>query len=274
MICAKPPAGNIGWGCGQCIPCRVNRRRVWASRIILESYCHPHSSFVTLTYSDDYHPSDGSLDPGHLQGFLKRLRKAHPDRLRFFAVGEYGTHTLRPHYHLILFNLSLAEAPLVDRAWGRGFVQLGDVTWQSASYVAGYTMKPRHWLPDRRPEFSRMSLRPGIGALALDAISTALQSGTHSDAPLAFNVGRSSFPLGRYLRAKIRSASFTPAAVQASKDAFSLSQSLELQALLRRAQADGSLPAHATLNTVRQLRDQGRINQVTARHARSTKGTL
>lgn len=274
MICAKPPAGSSGWGCGQCIPCRVNRRRVWASRIILESYCHPHSAFVTLTYDADHHPLDGNLHPPHLQAFLKRLRFFHPDRLRFFAVGEYGSNTMRPHYHLILFNLSVADAPLVEKSWGQGFVQVGDVTWQSASYVAGYTMKRRDWLPGMTPEFSRMSLRPGIGASALDAISAALKSGTHTDAPLSFNVGRSSFPLGRYLRTKIRSSSFTPSAVQASKDAVSLEQSLELQALLLASRRSGTLPPHSTLNSARLLRDRGRIDQLSARHARTTKGTL
>lgn len=39
--------------CGKCIPCLINRKRLWKHRLILESYCHDKSAFVTLTYNDD-----------------------------------------------------------------------------------------------------------------------------------------------------------------------------------------------------------------------------
>ena len=46
----------VPFGCGQCLPCRVNKRRLWTNRIMLESMCHDDNAFVTLTYNDDNIP--------------------------------------------------------------------------------------------------------------------------------------------------------------------------------------------------------------------------
>src|SRR3954449_8205389 len=86
--------------CGQCIGCRLERSRQWAMRCVHENKMHPRSSFVTLTYDDKNIPPAGSLSKRDFQLFMKRLRKSQSNPLRFFACGEYGETTHRPHYHV------------------------------------------------------------------------------------------------------------------------------------------------------------------------------
>lgn len=219
MLCKNPYVKGITpYPCGQCLPCRLNRRRLITHRLMLESHCHEFSSFFTLTYSDEYLPENGSLDPRHVTLWLKRLRRAlGADRpLRYYVIGEYGDETFRPHYHPILFGVSSIEHALVHGTWGMGNVYPGELNLKTAQYVAGYVTKkmtkhddPR--LLGRYPEFARMSLRPGIGALAIPTIAEALNDSSgalsiaaQGDVPTALSHGRRSFPLGRYLRRKLR----------------------------------------------------------------------
>jgi hypothetical protein len=221
------------------MPCLINRKRLWTHRILLESYGHEHSSFITLTYSDDnlfynngIHPT---LNPIHLQNFLKRIRRSvSPIKLRFYGVGEYGDKSWRPHYHLALFgyepcyrgktrqdllakgNSCCLPCDRLHKTWGLGGIDNANIESASAGYVAGYVTKkltkqddPR--LEGRYPEFSRMSRKPGIGAIQIQVIADALQSQfgqsmltEHGDVPVSLNHGTRSLPLGRYLRDKIR----------------------------------------------------------------------
>lgn len=220
MLCTKPfRQAGIEYGCGQCLPCRISRRRLWATRIQLESLCHEKSAFVTLTYSPDHLPSDNSLNPRHLQLFIKRLRRAlEPRVLRFFAVGEYGELHSRPHYHLALFGVDRDDQTTLDKTWGKGFVDVGDIQQESASYIAGYVVK-KLTLPDspglngRHPEFARMSLRPGIGALVVEEIMRVVYSQNGSkdiairgDVPDQIHLNGKKVPLGRYIRNQLRDA--------------------------------------------------------------------
>lgn len=206
-------------------------------RIMLESLVHQSNSFVTLTYRSDQIPivnGLSSLQPEDLQKFLKRLRKKlEPVRLRFFACGEYGDETQRPHYHAAIFGLSSCArgrtlrlpgsseprwaeccdtCSLVGKAWGRGIVEVGELCAQSAAYVAGYVVKKMTGKNDDRlrgryPEFARMSNRPGIGYGALGEVAAALR--LHSlegldDVPGALRHGSKILPLGRYLTRGLR----------------------------------------------------------------------
>lgn len=217
-------------GCGQCMPCRINRRRIWVHRLMLEAALHADKSFVTVTYSDGNLPPGGTLVPADLRNFLKRLRKAvEPARLRFFACGEYGETTQRPHYHLALFgypNCSYGQSrysrthrnccPACDAlrdAWGLGAVFLGELSDASASYVAGYVLKKMTSADDvrlggRHPEFARMSNRPGIGADMMHEVASTLLTfnldETQPDVPSALRHGRRMMALGRYLHRKLR----------------------------------------------------------------------
>jgi len=197
--------------CGQCIPCRINRSRVWAQRIMLEHMSCPDALFVTLTYRDEEMRCDGSLVPQDLTLFLKRLRYyLAGKRVRYFAVGEYGTLSDRPHFHLILFGVYLADAKSIESAWDLGFTHVGFLTEQSARYVTGYVvkgMKKNHpMLKGRYPEFMRCSkMSPGgLGISAINDVAESIKkSGINPGLVTSLKKGKKSVPIGRYLRDKL-----------------------------------------------------------------------
>lgn len=239
MRCTSPITLNgATFACGRCGPCRVNKKVLWSFRLQLEQRKHAKSSFITLTYSDEFLPRGGSLLPAHPSAFIKRLRAAsYPQLLRYFLVGEYGDEKQRPHYHVALFGLSCerggataqgisgskfsCDCPICGRvhsAWGKGRTEVDELNTTTANYICGYTIKkmtskddPR--LDGRHPEFTRMSLKPGIGADAVADIADALfQPGvmerilSTGDVPHSLRIGGKHMPLGRYLRAKLRDA--------------------------------------------------------------------
>lgn len=215
-MCSNPyRLGVAEYGCGQCLPCRINRRRVWVSRMMLEMQQHAHSWFVTLTYDDAHLPEDKSVSKRELQLFMKRLRRtAFGDKIRFFGVGEYGDISQRPHYHIILFGL--ADPGVVQQSWSFGMVHVGTLTEASAGYVCGYVTKGMGKRGDarlagRHPEFAIMSRRPGIGAGAAEEIARVVTSKggaryvvQNGDVPGVVRAGGSKWPLGRYMLEKVR----------------------------------------------------------------------
>lgn len=190
---------------------------------MLEAMCHDHSWFVTLTYNDENLPEGGNLVPAHVTNYIKRLRASSGEKLRFFAVCEYGERTWRAHYHLIVFGLR--DPDHLSRVWrndGRrgggpfGHVYVGSCTSASAQYVAGYCLKkmtartdPR--LEGRHPEFARMSNRPGIGVLAAHQLSSYLttEAGARDlavrqgELPQTVRINGKEWPLGRLLKQKM-----------------------------------------------------------------------
>lgn len=192
--------------CGQCIGCRLERSRQWAVRCMHEASLYDRNCFITLTYSDQFVPPGASLDKDAFPLFMKRLRKHfnlysvgkpgdsdYVPGIRYYMCGEYGDTYARPHYHACLFNFDFPDKELwkvsgenrlyisdvLRDLWPFGFSTIGDVTFDSAAYVARYVMKKvtgrlanEHYLsvdPDtgecfkRVPEFTTMSRRPGIG---------------------------------------------------------------------------------------------------------------
>lgn len=170
--------------CGQCIECRLEKSRQWAMRCVHEAQMHEYNSFITLTYNDENLPTNGSLQKHHFQKFMKRLRKKLAIPIRFFHCGEYGDMLSRPHYHACIFgydfpdkklwsvreNIRLYRSDLLESVWTYGHSIIGDVTFDSAAYVARYVMKKVTGKPaeayyqGRTPEYITMSRRPGIGA--------------------------------------------------------------------------------------------------------------
>lgn len=120
--------------CKQCIGCRLDYSKDWATRIMLEcqNFRPEECWFITLTYDDEHIPENEtfeindetgeiigdyigwSLKPKDLTDFLKRLRehwkrKHNIDKIRFFGCGEYGGQTQRPHYHLCVMGLPITK---------------------------------------------------------------------------------------------------------------------------------------------------------------------
>lgn len=184
--------------CGKCVGCIVERRRQWSIRLVHESKLYDFNCAVTLTYDKKNYPVGGRLEYPDFQGFMKRLREWARSRrlpkIRFFVCGEYGEQGHRPHFHAALFNFDfldkrecgshLYSSPTLDSLWGKGLAVIGELTPQTAAYIAGYVTKkvsgsgvtkPHSviWTDEdtgeiseveRRAEFVRMSLRPGIGS--------------------------------------------------------------------------------------------------------------
>lgn len=143
--------------CGRCIGCRLERSRQWAVRVMHEAACYEDSSFVSLTYADEFLPPRGVLVHRDFQLFAKRLRKFYgAERISYFMCGEYGEEKWRPHYHAALFGVwfpdqvfrkkgadgsPLYQSPTLDRLWGMGECLIGAVTFESAAYIARYCTK-------------------------------------------------------------------------------------------------------------------------------------
>jgi hypothetical protein len=193
---AYEPDNPITIACGQCIGCRLERSRQWAIRCVHESSLYENNCFITLTFSPEElqkRENPWSLDVRDFQLFMKRLRKKFGDNIRFFHCGEYGDYGGRPHYHACLFNFDFPDKKLwnivngsrlyvsesLQKLWPYGFSTIGDVTFESAAYVARYIMKKvtgdgaeehYYWADDLtgemhplKPEYITMSRRPGIG---------------------------------------------------------------------------------------------------------------
>lgn len=159
--------------CGKCPNCLKRKISGWSFRLMQEHKVSKNGYFITLTYDTTTVPISKSgfmeLNKRDVQLFFKRLRKAQAkhsrcmDRqmgspLKYYAVGEYGGRTMRPHYHAIIFNVS---RELIQDAWNRGSVHYGEISEASVGYTLKYICKPSkvplHKNDDRQKEFSLMS---------------------------------------------------------------------------------------------------------------------
>lgn len=162
--------------CGKCPPCMARRISQWSVRLVNEGKRHMSAAFVTLTYAPEHCPVTEkkfmTLKKKDLQNFFKRLRKRHEryniSNIKYFAAGEYGTHTKRPHYHCIIFG---AISDVIPLAWSLdrepiGFVHIGSVSEASIGYTLKYINKKAwrkfHYNDDRLPEFQLFS--KGLGS--------------------------------------------------------------------------------------------------------------
>jgi hypothetical protein len=212
-------SGPITLPCGNCTGCRLEYSRQWALRCYHESLMHEENTYITLTYNEENLPEDHSIHKEELQKFFKRLRKkltliygrtkndngkgyTPNKKISYFACGEYGENKGRPHYHAIIFGYDFPDkalwklengiayfrSELLEELWPFGYSLIGNVTFESAAYVARYVMKKRKGDDDTvdkhgktnkeyymlcdpetgevhqlEREFCLMSRRPGIG---------------------------------------------------------------------------------------------------------------
>lgn len=185
------------FSCGKCTPCLVNVRRKWITKMMMEQREHTGSCFLTLTYSEANVPSistgELTLRREHLTAFLKRLRgRLAPLPLRFFAIGEYGESTVRPHYHAILFGMPSCVVKLkgslncpchvcsmYSKVWNMGGVWAGTSTVESIKYVANYVTKGKYGLANSgvigvQLPFSMQSVRPPLGSKMEHEIASSM----------------------------------------------------------------------------------------------------
>jgi hypothetical protein len=168
----KTKGENIPFPCGKCPPCKKRRTSGWSFRLVKEGERSKSALFITLTYDTQYVPITPhgymTLELKDLQKFFKRLRKLSNEKLKYYAVGEYGSTKKRPHYHVILFN---ANKEHIKRAWALnnkliGTYHIGNVSNASIGYTLKYMSKsskiPLHQNDDRKKEFSVMS--KGLGS--------------------------------------------------------------------------------------------------------------
>lgn len=157
--------------CGKCNYCLQSKRADWSFRLYQELKICETAYFLTLTYEDEKIPTlNGipTLQKTDLQLFTKRLRKENALvtdwPVRYYSVGEYGTRTLRPHYHSLMFNLAPMIANRLDGIWGKGHCHVGSVSPASIHYVTKYVINRHNDYSGLDPPFAHMSRRPGIGA--------------------------------------------------------------------------------------------------------------
>lgn len=150
-------------------------------RLMQEEKISQSAHFITFTYDTNnlvLTPTGRrSLCSYHLQLFFKRLRKHHGSHyhclqpIKYYAVGEYGSKTKRPHYHAIIFN---ADIELIEKAWtvdGNliGDIYYGDVCEASIGYTLKYLSKKRsaglYGDDDRQREFAVSSKGLGLSYL-------------------------------------------------------------------------------------------------------------
>lgn len=180
MQCKRPittkNSGGVPVACSQCLPCRINERRVKTHRMMLEASSHDDCSFLTLTYNDENLPESfhnkktgevyapNSVNPAHSKAFTNNLqtsfKRKFNRKIKYFICGEYGDKTNRPHYHLALFGYPPCKHPkrplivnqkfqpcdcnncqFLSDLWGKGHIFLGTLKQHSAQYVAGYVTK-------------------------------------------------------------------------------------------------------------------------------------
>lgn len=244
MLCSQPltvhtTSGPALAGCGQCLPCLINKRRAWTARILLEGLgteaLHKHVSWATMTYANENVPQvarggscpEDTLSLSDYQSAHRRMRRD-LGSFRFFLVGEYGDETERPHYHALYFGpdpLRLEWAlkehwesrfgHVRVRPWRMGDRHTGtEIAVKRASYCSGYVVKKMTSGDDNRlggrvPEFNRCSRRPGIGATSkLYDLCMSRGGATHlaetGDVPRTIRIAGKLWPLAPKLREHLR----------------------------------------------------------------------
>ena len=167
MRCLSPSLIHTAQGpmkvpCNRCMACRINKGQEWTLRVLYELETNGNKGcFATLTFDPEYEPPDGSLRKKDVQNFNKRVRKYFfgngKSEYKYFACGEYGPKTFRPHYHVAMLGVDIPfsewifvrmengkpvyTSPTLSKLWPYGFNTIGFLEKASINYVTGYIQK-------------------------------------------------------------------------------------------------------------------------------------
>lgn len=232
------PDTRVELPCGRCLLCMQRRVSDWVVRMVHEAKAHEQSCCITLSYDDEHLPANAELCPADVSKFIRRLRaylkREFGIKVRYFYAGEYGTVNGRPHYHFVLFGFSFLHdrtrvthylnpsvkytSPTLEKLWGNGMVDIGDVTESTARYVMKYVLKADIGKPGYDPHiirsvralprlvevvpFHRQSTKPGLGFSFMQDYMSELYG---SDvAMLKTGTGVKRFSVPRYYDVKLR----------------------------------------------------------------------
>lgn len=162
MQCNKPiwlEKNKLRVPCGKCRGCRIKRSSEWTMRLTHELHLMKYKGiFLTLTYNEESLPytetGRPTLDKSALQKFIKKVRRriAHTKgKIKYYACGEYGEETKRPHYHLIILGMTMRseyDKSVIIDSWNgcdwtpiRTKKSFGSVSPDSIRYTTDYIQK-------------------------------------------------------------------------------------------------------------------------------------
>lgn len=188
-----PPANNLTYRDWQLFMKRL------LQAVRRETKALSSSNLADSIQSGNAQGTNGEPTPPRFATTLDATMRAN---IRFYMAGEYGERHGRPHFHACLFNLDFLDkteikttksghkiytSPTLEKLWPYGFSSIGNVTFQSAAYIARYIMTktteskatPVHIrdrakqeyqhinsetgeITNRKKEFNNMSRKPGI----------------------------------------------------------------------------------------------------------------
>lgn len=195
--------------CGKCAFCLMNKRSSWMFRIHHEMKDQMYPGyFLTLTYSERFvRRVNGKLSLyfRHIQLFLKKLRKR-KRYCKYICVGEYGSETYRPHYHMMLWTDATTDE--LESCWSTasgvslGAIHFGTLTMASAMYTLKYIIQPKppvyEGVQRPRAQFSR-----GLGLSYLTTEVYEFHTDDY-DSPVFYSyIDGAKVALPRYFRGKI-----------------------------------------------------------------------
>lgn len=209
-------------GCGQCYACRVKQTMEWTERFKYEMKTCYTAKFPTLTYSPENLPTveisndDGeaiqlpTLVKDHLRKYLHRLRffdkEARKKRtipgltkMLYYAVGEYGEHEKRPHYHLVLLNMHPDAIDKIQDTWKYGSAKVLPLNDAGINYVLSDLIKQigQTFHPDQQKPFRMIS--HGIGQKYVDHLGDYHKK---NDMPYIYKNHKKQ-PLPKYMEKKL-----------------------------------------------------------------------
>lgn len=195
--------------CNKCAFCLMNKRSQWMFRIFYEMKTQDNPGwFLTLTYDEKYvkrTPYGLSLRFRDVQLFLKKLRKA-KYYAKYICVGEYGSKTARPHYHMLLWTncpcMSLENYWKASNGEMFGRIHYGRLTMAAAMYTLKYIIQPKqkaiNGIEKTRGQFSK-----GLGLAYLSSAVYNYHTYDYERPNMVSVVDGRKVALPRYYRYKI-----------------------------------------------------------------------